>query len=142
MKFAAVFVLFASLAFGQTLEVKGDVAAPMTLKAENLAAMPREKVNDFEGVLLREILKKAGAPMEGQLRGPALSSYVIARGHDGYQVVFSLAELDSSFGSERIIVADRQDGKPVQLRLVCPDDKAGSRSVKMLETLEVVRLKK
>jgi hypothetical protein len=138
----AAVVFTAGLAFGQTLVVKGDLASPVTLKAEDLASMPREKVNDFEGVLLRDVLKKAGAPMEGQLRGPALSTYVIARGHDGYQVIFSLGELDASFGDERIIVPDKQDGKPVQPRLVCPDDKAGSRAVKMLETLEVVRLKK
>ena len=50
-----------------TLTVTGDVAAPLTLKAEDLAAMPREKVSvseedgtkvEYEGVPLREILKK------------------------------------------------------------------------------------
>jgi hypothetical protein len=46
-----------------------------------------------------------------------------------------------------VIIADKRDGKPLfeyqgPLRLVCPNDKAGARSVRMLETLEFVRLLK
>ncbi|HVW07260.1 MAG TPA: molybdopterin-dependent oxidoreductase, partial [Bryobacteraceae bacterium] len=97
--------------------------------------------------LLREILKKAGAPLEGQLRKTALTTYVLAQAKDGYQVVYSLGELDASMGNEKIVVADKRDGKAMPddqgpFRIVCPDDKVGARSVKMLETLEVVRLKK
>ncbi len=102
---------------------------------------------EYEGVPLREILKKAGAPLGNQLRGKALASYVLAKAHDGYQVVFALGELDAAFGNEKILVADKRDGKPLfgyqgPFRLVCPNDKAGARSVRMLETLEVVRLQK
>jgi DMSO/TMAO reductase YedYZ molybdopterin-dependent catalytic subunit len=142
MRVAAAFLLFAGLSFAQTLVIKGDVTSPMTLKAEDLASMPREKAGDYEGVLLREVLKKAGAPLDGQLRKTALTTYVLVQATDGYQVVFSLGELDASMGNEKIVVADRQNGNPIPLRLVCPDDKVGARSVKMLETLEVVRLKK
>jgi DMSO/TMAO reductase YedYZ molybdopterin-dependent catalytic subunit len=142
MKLAAAFLLFAGLSCGQSLVVKGDVSSPVTLKAEDLASMPREKAGEYEGVLLREVLKKAGAPLDGQLRKTALTTYVLVQATDGYQVVFSLGELDASMGNEKIVVADRQNGNPIALRLVCPDDKVGARSVKMLETLEVVRLKK
>ncbi|HVV47084.1 MAG TPA: molybdopterin-dependent oxidoreductase [Bryobacteraceae bacterium] len=132
----------AGLAFSQDLVVKGDVASPVTLKAEELASMPREKVGEFEGVLLREVLKKAGAPLDGQLRKNALTTYLLAQAKDGYQVVFSLGELDASMGNEKVLVADKQHGNAIPLRVVCADDKVGARSVKMLETLEVVRLKK
>ena len=139
-----------------SLAVTGDITAPLKLGADDLAAMPREKVIipdqdgtkvEYEGVALREILKKAGAPLGNQLRGSALTTYVIAKATDGYQVVFTLGEIDASFGNEKIVVADKRDGKPLfeyqgPFRLVCPDDKAGARSVRMLETLEVVRLKK
>ena len=118
--------------------------------------MPREKGMipdqdgteiEYEGVPLREILKKAGAPIGDKLRGKALASYVVAKAHDGYQVVFTLGEIDQAFGNEQIIVADKRDGKPLfgyqgPYRLVCPKDKAGARSVRMLETLEFVRLRK
>jgi DMSO/TMAO reductase YedYZ molybdopterin-dependent catalytic subunit len=139
-----------------TIIVTGDVNTPLTLKAEDLAAMPREKVIipdqdgtkvEYEGVALREILKRAGLPSGNQLRGNALTTYILGRAHDGYQVVFTLAEVDAAFANEKIVVADQRDGKPLfeyqgPFRLVCPDDKAGARSVRMLETLEVVRLKK
>ncbi|HEX4138089.1 MAG TPA: molybdopterin-dependent oxidoreductase [Bryobacteraceae bacterium] len=138
------------------LTVTGDVPMPLTLKAEDLAAMPREKASipdqdgtevEYEGVPLREILKRAGAPLGGQLRGKALASYVLAKAKDGYQVVFTLGEIDAAFGNEQIIVADKRDGKSLfgyqgPFRLVCPKDKAGARSVRMLETLEFVKLQK
>ena len=102
---------------------------------------------DYEGVPLREILKRAGAPMGKDLRGKALSTYVLAKAHDGYQVIFTLAEVAPEFGNEPILVADKRDGKSLfeyqgPFRLVCGNDKAGARSVRMLETLEIVRLNK
>jgi len=86
-------------------------------------------------------------PFGKDLRGKALASYIVAKAHDGYQVVFSLGEIDAAFGNESIVVADKRDGKPLfgyqgPLRLVCANDKAGARSVRMLETLELVRLLK
>jgi DMSO/TMAO reductase YedYZ molybdopterin-dependent catalytic subunit len=139
-----------------TLTVSGDISSPQTLRAEDLANMPRETISipdqdgtkiDYEGVPLREILKRGGAPLGKELRGKALTSYILARARDGYQVVFTLAEVDPAFADEHILVADKRNGKALfgyqgPFRLVCPTDKAGARSVRMLETLEVVRLQK
>jgi DMSO/TMAO reductase YedYZ molybdopterin-dependent catalytic subunit len=138
------------------LTVRGDIPQTVVLQAADLAQMPRETVGvsdrdgmkvDYEGVPLREILKRAGVPVGKELRGKALASYIVAKAHDGYQVVFSIGELGTDFGNESILVADKRDGKPLfgyqgPLRLVCPNDKAGARSVRMLETIEVVRLQK
>jgi Oxidoreductase molybdopterin binding domain len=138
------------------LTVRGDIPATLTLKADDLAQMPRETVSipeqdgtkvNYEGVPLREILKRAGVPLGTELRGKALASYVLAKARDGYQVLFSLGEMDTAFGDESIVVADKRDGKALfgsqgSFRLVCPGDKAGARSVRMLETLELVRLQK
>jgi hypothetical protein len=138
-----------------TIAISGDVATPLTLKAEDLAAMPREKASvpeqdgtqvEYEGVPLREVLKRAGLPL-GKLRGKALTTYVLAKAHDGYQVVFTLGEIDTEFGNQQILVADKRDGKALfgyqgPFRLVCPRDKAGARSVRMLEAIEIVRLQK
>jgi hypothetical protein len=139
-----------------TLTVQGDLPAPLTLTPQDLEKMPRETVSvadqdgtkvSYEGVPLLEVLKRAGAPLGKQLRGKALASYVVAKAHDGYQVVFTLAEVAPEFANESILVADKRDGKALfgfqgPLRLVCANDKAGARSVRMLETLEVVRLQK
>jgi DMSO/TMAO reductase YedYZ molybdopterin-dependent catalytic subunit len=157
--------LCATLVYGQssqpqtapaTLTVSGDIPSQLVLKAEDLLKMPRETVSipeqdgtkiEYEGVPLREILKRAGAPMEKALRGKALASYILAKARDGYRVVFTLAEVAPEFANEPILVADKRDGKPLfeyqgPFRLVCPNDKAGARSVRMLETLEIVRLQK
>jgi DMSO/TMAO reductase YedYZ molybdopterin-dependent catalytic subunit len=138
------------------LVVTGDVPTPLTLTAKDLAAMPRESaaVDDpdggkttYEGVPLQEILKKAGIPFGRQMRGKDLAGYVLAEAKDGYAVVFSLGELDPDLGGARVLVADKRDGKPLfeyqgPVRLVLPADKAGARSVRMLEKLEVVKLRK
>ena len=139
-----------------TLNVSGDVATPLQLKLEDLAKMPRETVTvheqdgssvTYEGVPLREVLSRAGAPLGKSLRGKALATYILARAHDGYEVLFAIGEVDTAFGNESILVADKREGKPLfgyqgPLRLTIPNDKAGARSVRMLETLEVVQLRK
>jgi len=84
------------------LVVGGDVAQPLTLKPADLKSMPRTKVTvseagkdtPYEGVLVGELLKRAGAPVGRDLSGKAVATYVRATAKDGYQVVFSLAELD------------------------------------------------
>ena len=138
-----------------TLVVGGDVTQPLTLKAADLKSMPRTKVTvseegkdtPYEGVLVGELLKRAGAPVGRDLSGKAVATYVRATAKDGYQVVFSLAELDPGFTSNDIIVADTIDGKPLfdyqgPLRIVAPHDKRGARSIRMLQRIEVVRLVK
>jgi Oxidoreductase molybdopterin binding domain len=153
-------LLLAHVVFAQspaaTLGVTGDLPMPLKLTLADLAAMPRQtaKVPSangpdtvYEGVTLFEILKRAGAPNGGSLRGNALASYVLAKASDGYQVVFTLGEIDPSFGNQTILVADHRDGAPLSgnqgsIRLVVPNDHEGARSVRMLETLEFVRLKK
>jgi len=138
-----------------TLRVTGAVKQPLTLSAVDLAKMPRASVRTtsngmetvYEGVWLHEVLKRAGVPQGGELRGKALAGYVLATAQDGYQVVFSLGELDPSFIDNQFLLADTANGKPLfgaqgSFRLVAPKDKPGARSVRMLTTLEVVQLRK
>ena len=71
----------------------------------------------------------------------------VASASDGYQVLFSLPELDPAFTSNDIIIADTIDGKPLfayqgPFRIVSPKDSRASRSIRMLQRLEVVRLRK
>src|SRR5262245_18049539 len=88
-----------------SVQVAGAVKQALTLTAEDLAKMPRGSTKTssggmetvYEGVWLHEVLKKAGAPQGETLRGKALAGYVIAEAQDGYQVLFSLGELDPSF---------------------------------------------
>src|SRR5262245_9687065 len=138
------------------LKIGGDVRTPLTLTAADLKTMARTRaeVKDedgrtvvYEGVLAGEILKRAGAPLGADLRGNAVATYVVATASDGYQVVFSLAELDPGFTDNGIIVADTIGGKPLfayqgPFRIVAPKDSRAARSIRMLMQLDVVRLKK
>jgi DMSO/TMAO reductase YedYZ molybdopterin-dependent catalytic subunit len=138
-----------------TVQVTGAVKQALTLSADDLAKMPRASVKTvsggmetvYDGVWIHDVLKKAGVPQGGELRGKALSSYVIAEAQDGYQVVFSLGELDPSFIDNEILLADTANGKPLfgaqgRFRLVVPKDKPGARSIRMLTKIEVVQVRK
>src|SRR6185369_5513859 len=138
-----------------SVQVTGAVKQALTLTTGDLARMPRASVRTtnngmetvYEGVWLHEVLKKAGVPQGSELRGKALASYVLAEATDGYQVVFSLAELDPAFIDNEILLADTANGKPLfgaqgRFRLVVPKDKPGARSIRMLTKLEVVQLRK
>ncbi len=158
LRIAFLVAICAGLVFAQAgaITVSGDITTPLTLTADDLAKMPRDTATIpdpsgnkivYEGVALKEILAKAGTPQGKALRGAALNTYVIAKAHDGYEVMFTLGEVAPEFGNQPILVADKRDGKPMAgnsgpYRLVCPNDKEGARSVRMLETIEVVRLRK
>jgi DMSO/TMAO reductase YedYZ molybdopterin-dependent catalytic subunit len=138
-----------------TIVIGGDVATPLTLTVSDIKAMSHTTVTvseegrevKYDGVLVGEVLKRAGAPLGRDLTGAAVATYVVASAKDGYQVVFSLAELDPAFTPNDIIIADTIDGKPLfdyqgPLRIVAPHDKRGARSIRMLQKLDVVRLHK
>ena len=155
MALAASGALLVAQSSTGVLKIGGDVPTPLSLTTADLKGLPRTQVSvtedgrtvQYEGVLVAELLKRAGAPSGGGLRGPALASYVTASASDGYQVVFSLAELDAELTSNNIIVADTVDGKSLSayqgpFRIVAPKDSRPARSVRMLERLDVVRLRK
>jgi len=138
-----------------SIAVTGAVAKPLTLTAADLASMPRATVTTtsdgmstiYEGVWVSEVLKKAGVALGSALRGAALSTYVVASAPDGYQVVFSLGELDPEMTEGKYLLADKANGQPLfgengAFRLVIPNDKRGARAIRMLSSLNVVQLKK
>src|SRR5262249_37459160 len=137
------------------LTVGGDVTHALTVSAADLKSMPRTTVSiseygrevKYEGVLVGEVLKRAGAPLGRDLSGPAVATYVLTTAKDGYQAVFSLAELDPALTPSDIIIADSRDGEPLvdsqgPFRIVAPHDKRPARGVRMLQGIDVVRLRK
>jgi len=135
-------------------QVAGAVKQPLTLTEDDLGKMPRASVKTmnngmetvYEGVWLHQVLARAGVSQGEALRGKALAAYVLASAQDGYQVVFSLGELDPSFIDNEILLADTANGKALsgaqgRFRLVVPKDKVGARSVRTLTKLEVVQVR-
>jgi hypothetical protein len=96
----------------------------------------------YSGVPLADLLAKYGAPLGKELRGVALACYLVASGSDGYQAVFSLAELDPSFHPGEVLVADAMNGQPLDaktgpFRMVASEDKRPARSVRNLVAIEL-----
>jgi DMSO/TMAO reductase YedYZ molybdopterin-dependent catalytic subunit len=136
-------------------KISGAVNMPLDLTVADLKAMPRKtlrvdnahskKAEVYEGVLVEDLLQKAGVPQGEQLRGPAMATYVLVEAADNYRVVFALEEFNSSFMDSEIIVADTMDGAPIPgalgpFRLVAPHEKRPARWVEMVKSLTVVRV--
>ena len=136
-------------------KISGSVTTPLDLTATDLKNMPRKtlrvdnahskKMEVYEGVLVEDLLQKAGVPQGEQLRGQAMATYVLVEAADNYRVIFSLAEFNSSFQDSEIIVADTMDGAPIPaalgpFRLVAPHEKRPARWVEMVKSLTVVRV--
>lgn len=144
-------VLLAALAVAQekppALTVEGLNGKTVSFSVEQLKKMPRETVSvtnphdqasqRYEGVRLSLLLAQAGAPSGKAMEGAGMRDYVEAIGSDKYIAVFALAELDSFFQDNHVIVADTVDGKPLDavqgpLKLIVPQDHHPSRWVRML----------
>ena len=138
-----------------TLKIAGAVSTPLNLTLNDLKKMPRKtlpvvnshenKTEVYEGVLVEDLLKRAGAPQGESLHGPALATYVVMEAEDGYRVVFSIAELDSGIVDSGVLVADTVDGaalpaKQGPFRVVAPHEKRPARWVRMLKSITVVRV--
>jgi hypothetical protein len=70
----------------------------------------------FEGIELGEILKLAGVKFGEQLRGKDLALFQVVSAADGYHAVFALPELDHAFTDRIVILADRRNGKPLEVK--------------------------
>jgi DMSO/TMAO reductase YedYZ molybdopterin-dependent catalytic subunit len=140
---------------GELLAVTGEVKQELHLTAADWNALPRTKVTAkgehdpqprvYEGVALKDLLAKAGVPTGMDMHGKGMTLGVVAGAADNYHVLFSLGELDASFGNAAILVADRADGQPFgpnagPLRLIVVGDKLGARWVRMLKSLTVVQV--
>jgi DMSO/TMAO reductase YedYZ molybdopterin-dependent catalytic subunit len=136
------------------LKVEGAVPTPLSLTAEDLAKLPRatatlsadRTTTTYEGVLLYDILVKAGWQFGHGMTGKPMASYLLATGKDGYQVLFALPEIDPQFSGAKVIIADKADGAALPareqpFRIVAPEDKMHARSIYSLVKIEVVRLR-
>src|ERR1700689_3751681 len=79
-------------------KISGAVTTPLDLTAADLKGMPRKslrvdifsskKSEVYEGVLVEDLLQKAGVPQGEALRGQAMATYVLVEDADNYRVVF------------------------------------------------------
>jgi hypothetical protein len=124
----------------------------LDLKPADFKALPHISVSvhnehsnadeSYSGVRVSDLLAKLGAPLGHDLRGAALGAYIVATGTDKYVAVLALAEVDTSFHSGDVIVADAMNGQPLDeksgaFKLVVTEDKRPARWVRNLVSLEL-----
>ncbi|MGB2663209.1 MAG: carboxypeptidase regulatory-like domain-containing protein [Candidatus Acidiferrum sp.] len=128
--------------FDEKFRITPEELKGMTRKTVTVHNSHANADETYEGVELADLLLRYGAPMGKELRGAALGYYVVVTGADGYEAVFSLAELDPSFHPGDVLVVDAMNGKALDvrtgpLRLVSTEDKRPARGVRNLVALEV-----
>jgi hypothetical protein len=124
----------------------------LVLKLADLKTLPRTTITvhnehskadeTYAGVRVADLLAKMGVPLGKDLRGAALAGYLIATGSDGYVAVIALAEVDTSFHSGEVLVADTMDRQPLDaksgpFKLVVTEDKRPARWVRNLISIEL-----
>ncbi|MCC6177397.1 MAG: molybdopterin-dependent oxidoreductase [Chloroflexi bacterium] len=96
----------------------------------------------FTGVQLWDLLQEAKVQLDPARNNDRLRKYVVVTGSDGYDAIFSLAELDPDFGAEIVLIAYAKDGQPLgpsegMARAVIGTDKRGGRLVSNVVRIEV-----
>ena len=146
---AAVFVA----APASALTLQGLSGPPHSVTAEEFAKAPhstitftrRGETHSFEGVEMLELFRLVGGPWGETLTGKDLRDVALAISGDGYEVAYSIGEIDPGTAHGHVIVADKEDGKPLGARagpyqVVVEADDRPARSARMVETLKLIRL--
>jgi DMSO/TMAO reductase YedYZ molybdopterin-dependent catalytic subunit len=134
------------------VKVTGELTNPLSISGADLQQYKQTTVvrkdrdgkdHTYSGVVLSDILTKAGATMGNDLKGENLTKYLLVEASDGYQVVFALPELDKAYTDRAIILADTIDGKPLApadgpFRIIVQDEKRPARCIKQVTMLKVV----
>lgn len=94
------------------------------------------------GPLLADVMARLGAPTRGDVRGAALLQAVVVEARDGYQVAFTLGELDPLLGAAPVVLADRCNGTMLTaddgpFRIAVEGDTRGARSIRQVVSLRL-----
>jgi hypothetical protein len=146
---AVSFGLATGAAQAQDLTVKAPGGRSATVTDAQLRDLHRLTVaagfgehHSYAGAPLSDLLALVGAPSEVMLHGPALDQVVLITGSDKFYAVLSMAETSASFRGQPVIIADEEDGKPLDAkegpyRLIIGGDLKAARAVRMVTTIEL-----
>ncbi|WP_184546252.1 molybdopterin-dependent oxidoreductase [Mucilaginibacter sp. FT3.2] len=134
-----------------TIKITGEVTTPLTITEADLQTYKQTTVirkdrdgkdHTYAGVMLSDLLLKAGTTLGPDLKGENLTKYLLVSASDGYEVVFALAELDKAYTDRAIILANQVDGKPLlpadgPFRIIVQDEKRPARCIKQVVSLKI-----
>lgn len=135
------------------LIITGAVKKGVELTVADLRAMERVKTKatdrdgkelEFEGVRLWDLIQKS-LLFDAREHKQIVNTCVVVKAEDGYQAVFSLAEICPAISDKTVVLADQCDGKALPeadgiLRIVVPGEKMRSRWVRQVKELEIVSM--
>jgi hypothetical protein len=121
---------------------------PVTTESVTYQAAGTPVSDTYTGTTLWNFLNVAGGGVDTTTaKNDILSKFVIATGSDGYTAVYSLGEIDPTFGNQPILIASSDTGGQLGpkgadglSRVVVPGDTAGGRYVSDLVSLKVESL--
>lgn len=137
--------------YSSEFTITGSVKKTVTIK--DLGTYPRREItvkhlgegkgyhgiDRFAGVPFKAILDKAGI-------APDLRKTFLVSAPDGYRSLFSYGEIFLDPAGERMIIADRINGQPIEkggkFFLIPPADLMSDRDVKSVQKIEVISLQK
>lgn len=114
-----------------------------SLKRQHAQITERDAATvDYEGVALTDILTRCGVRFDHDAQRKQVSDCVVIRSRDGYQVVFSMAEVSPGASTRPVILADRRNGQPIddkegKLKLIAPNDGFRARFVRGVSHIQV-----
>lgn len=144
------------------IEIRGDVSKPGPVSVSDLSALGEVratwtlhgKSHAVTGVPLEKLLRRVGwdpgvmsktvAPSE---KRAGYKSVVVVTARDGFQAVFSAAELTEGMGGSQVLLVQRIDDQPLPaeqgpLRLVVPSDREPSRSLYQIARIDLVDMRR
>jgi hypothetical protein len=111
-----------------------------------MAKAQDEKVHRYSGVSLANILNKAGLAPDDSTHRKMVNTYVVITAADGSKAMYTLAEIDPLFANRSIILADREDKKPLSaedgpFQIIVPGEKLHARWLRQVSGIQVVQIK-
>ncbi|HLK25775.1 MAG TPA: molybdopterin-dependent oxidoreductase [Caulobacteraceae bacterium] len=140
---------FAGAAAAQSILVKGPHDTTATVTEADLRGMSRASVTipygqkaTYTGALVSDILATVGAPSDKRLHGAPVNQILIVTGSDGFTTVLAIAEVEKSFKTQPVILADEENGKPLPpkegpFRLIVGGELKPARSVFDVTAIEL-----
>lgn len=155
LAFCALLMAFTFGAHAQEVTISGDGIIPVTITKGMFADMKQvvimakahdEKVHRYSGVLLTDILAKAGVAQGDSAKKKTVSTYIIVTAADNYKAIYALPEIDPLFATRSIILANRADKKPLTVedgpfQIIVPGEKKHARWVRQVSGIQVVIVK-
>jgi hypothetical protein len=109
-------------------------------RAAVLASARHEPISQWGGVALLDIVRRAAASVGHRLRSRATTTIIGITASDGFEVIFSLLELDESNGD--IILADTKNGHPIAnsgaYRVIAPNDLRPTRWIQDVIAIDIL----